>query len=79
MAKAVNCLRPRDGDPCGECELCTGIDDGAVLDVVEIDAASNNGVDNIRELREEANFTPVKAGYRVYIIDEAHMLSRRRV
>ena len=75
LAKAVNCLHPRDGDPCGECELCTGIDDGAVLDVVEIDAASNNGVDNIRELREEANFTPVKAGYRVYIIDEAHMLS----
>ncbi|MBC8571096.1 DNA polymerase III subunit gamma/tau [Zongyangia hominis] len=75
LAKAVNCLSPRDGDPCGECELCVGIDEGSVLDVVEIDAASNNGVDNIRELREEANFTPVKAGYRVYIIDEAHMLS----
>lgn len=75
LAKAVNCLSPADGDPCGECELCVGIDGGSVLDVVEIDAASNNGVDNIRELREEANFTPVKAGYRVYIIDEAHMLS----
>ena len=52
LAKAVNCLHPHDGDPCGECELCRGIDDGSVLDVTEIDAASNNGVDNIRDLRE---------------------------
>ena len=64
-----------DGDPCGECEICKGIEDGSILDVVEIDAASNNGVDNIRTLREEANFTPAAAKYRVYIIDEVHMLS----
>lgn len=75
LAKAVNCLHPKDGDPCGECEICRGVDDGSVLDVVEIDAASNNGVENIRTLREEANFTPAAAKYRVYIIDEVHMLS----
>ena len=70
LSKAVNCLSPHDGDPCNECEICRGIDNGSVLDVIEIDAASNNGVDNIRDLRDEANFTPVKAKYRVYIIDE---------
>ena len=75
LAKAVNCLHPVNGNPCNECAICRGIDDGSVLDVIEIDAASNNGVDNIRDLREEANFTPVKAKYRVYIIDEVHMLS----
>lgn len=75
LSKAVNCLHPNDGDPCGECEICRGIDDGTVLDVVEIDAASNNGVDDIRTLREEAAFTPSSAKYRVYIIDEVHMLS----
>ena len=75
LAKAVNCLHPVNGNPCCECEICRGIDDGSVLDVIEIDAASNNGVDNIRDLREEANFTPVRAKYRVYIIDEVHMLS----
>ena len=75
LAKAVNCLHPKDGDPCNECDVCRGIDSGAVTDVVEIDAASNNGVDNIRELREEVNFTPAVAKYRVYIIDEVHMLS----
>lgn len=75
LAKAVNCLHPVDGEPCHECECCRGIEDGSILDVVEIDAASNNGVDNIRELRDEANFTPVSCKYRVYIIDEAHMLS----
>ena len=75
LSKAVNCLSPHDGDPCNECELCRGIANGSVLDVIEIDAASNNGVDNIRDLRDEANFTPVKAKYRVYIIDEVHMLS----
>ena len=75
LAKAVNCLSPADGDPCNECEICRGIDDGSILDVVEIDAASNNGVDSIRELREEVNFTPAAAKYRVYIIDEVHMLS----
>ena len=75
LAKAVNCLDPKEGDPCGECEICKGIENGSVMDIVEIDAASNNGVDNIRELREEANFTPAAAKYRVYIIDEVHMLS----
>ena len=75
LAKAVNCLSPQDGDPCGECAICKGIDRGSVMDIVEIDAASNNGVDNIRQLREEANFTPAEAKYRVYIIDEVHMLS----
>ncbi len=75
LAKAVNCLRPKDGDPCGSCEICEGIDNGSVMDVVEIDAASNNGVDSIRTLREEAGFTPAAARYRVYIIDEVHMLS----
>jgi DNA polymerase III subunit gamma/tau len=75
LAKAVNCLHPVDGDPCGECEICRGVDSGSVMDIVVIDAASNNGVDNIRSLREEANFTPAAAKYRVYIIDEVHMLS----
>lgn len=75
LSKAVNCLNPHNGDPCGECEMCRGIDDGSIMDVVEIDAASNNGVDDIRLLREEANFTPANAKYRVYIIDEVHMLS----
>ncbi|MCR4924856.1 MAG: DNA polymerase III subunit gamma/tau [Clostridiales bacterium] len=75
FAKAVNCLNPQNGNPCNECENCKGIDNGSILDVVEIDAASNNGVDNIRTLRDEANFTPAKAKYRVYIIDEVHMLS----
>ena len=75
LSKAVNCLSPVDGDPCGECENCRGIDDGTILDVIEIDAASNNGVDNIRDLREESNYTPARAKYRVYIIDEVHMLS----
>lgn len=75
FAKAVNCPHAHNGDPCNECEICKGIDDGSILDVIEIDAASNNGVDNIRDLREEANFTPVHTKYRVYIIDEVHMLS----
>ena len=75
IAKAVNCPNQHDGNPCGVCEICRGIDDGSVLDVTEIDAASNNGVDNIRQLREEANFTPAQVSYRVYIIDETHMLS----
>ena len=75
IAKAVNCPNQHDGNPCGVCAVCKGIDDGSVLDVTEIDAASNNGVDNIRQLREEANFTPAQVSYRVYIIDETHMLS----
>ena len=75
LARAVNCLNPQNGDPCGECEVCRGLEDGSILDVVEIDAASNNGVDSIRSLIEESNFTPATAKYRVYIIDEVHMLS----
>ncbi len=75
LARAVNCLHPKDGDPCGECEVCRGLEEGSILDVVEIDAASNNGVDSIRSLIEESNFTPTTAKYRVYIIDEVHMLS----
>ncbi len=75
FAKAVNCEHPVNGDPCNECETCKGIDSGAIMDVIEIDAASNNGVDNIRDIRDEANFTPVNGKYRVYIIDEVHMLS----
>lgn len=75
FAKAVNCQHPVNGDPCNQCEICRGIDDGSILDVVEIDAASNNGVDNIRDIRDEAKFTPVNGQYRVYIIDEVHMLS----
>ncbi len=75
LAKAVNCINSHNGNPCNECEICKGIDSGAILDIIEIDAASNNGVDNIRDLREEANFTPANAKFRVYIIDEVHMLS----
>ena len=75
LSKTVNCLNPIDGNPCNECEICKGLDSGAILDVVEIDAASNNGVDSIRDIRDEINFTPASCKYRVYIIDEVHMLS----
>ena len=75
FAKAVNCLHPINGDPCGECEICRGIDNGSILDVVEMDAASNNGVDDIRDLRDETAYTPSACKYKVYIIDEVHMLS----
>ena len=75
LAKAVNCLNPQNGDPCGECEMCRAISAGEITDIVEIDAASNNGVDDIRELREQVNFAPAAAKYRVYIIDEVHMLT----
>ena len=75
FAKAVNCLHPQNGDPCGECEICKGIDNGSILDVVEMDAASNNGVDDIRDLRDETAYTPSACHYKVYIIDEVHMLS----
>lgn len=75
LAKAVNCENSDNGEPCNECEVCRGLDGGTIYDVVEIDAASNNGVDNIRDLREEANYTPSRGRYRVYIIDEVHMLS----
>ena len=76
LSKAVNCLDPRDGDPCGECENCRGIDSGEILDVVEMDAASNRGIDDIRSIIDEVAFAPARAKYRVYIIDEVHMLSR---
>ncbi len=75
LAKAVNCEHNIDGEPCNECEVCKGLDNGSIYDVVEIDAASNNGVDNIRELRDETNYAPSRGKYRVYIIDEVHMLS----
>ncbi|MCL2857237.1 MAG: DNA polymerase III subunit gamma/tau [Oscillospiraceae bacterium] len=76
LAKAANCLDSREGDPCCECEICIGIEAESLLDVTEIDAASNSGVDNIRELREQSFFTPAVAKYRVYIVDECHMLSQ---
>ncbi len=75
FAKAVNCLTPIDGSPCGECEMCKAISAGTSMNVIEIDAASNNGVDNIREIREEVAYRPTEGKYKVYIIDEAHMLS----
>lgn len=75
ISKAVCCLNPQDGNPCCECDVCKGIENGSILDILEIDAASNNGVDDIRQLREEAFFLPATAKYRVYIIDETHMLS----
>ncbi len=75
FSKAVNCLNPVNGDPCNQCEICKGIDAGSVLDIVEIDAASNRGIEDIRILRDEVNFTPSQAKYRVYIIDEVHMLT----
>ena len=75
FARAVNCKNPKDGSPCNECEICRGILDGSIMDVSEIDAASNNGVDNIRELREDVNYVATHTKYRVYIIDEVHMLS----
>ena len=75
LAKAVNCLNPQDGNPCNCCEACRSIDSGACMDVLEIDAASNNGVDNVRDLRDDAIYTPSQVRKRVYIIDEVHMLS----
>ena len=75
FAKAVNCLSPQGGDPCCQCAVCRGIDNGSILDVAEMDAASNNGVDDIRDLRDETAYTPSTCTYKVYIIDEVHMLS----
>lgn len=76
FARAVNCENPQEGSPCNECASCRGILDGSILDVSEIDAASNNGVDNIREIREDVNYVATQTKYRVYIIDEVHMLSQ---
>lgn len=75
LARAINCLNPKDGEPCNECEICKSAINGSLTDIVEMDAASNNSVEDIRSIREEVNFLPTKAKYRVYIIDEVHMLS----
>ena len=75
LARAVNCLNLQDGEPCNECEICKSALDGSLTDIVEMDAASNNSVEDVREIREAVNFLPTKAKYRVYIIDEVHMLS----
>ena len=75
FAKAVNCANPVDGNPCGECEVCRAVAAGASMNVIEIDAASNNGVDNIREIKEEVAYPPTQGRFKVYIIDEVHMLS----
>ena len=75
FAKAVNCLHPIDGNPCGECEICRGIEDESIMDVTEMDAASNRKIEDIRDLREEIRYTPAQAKYRVFIVDEVHMLT----
>ena len=75
LAKAVNCLNPDSGDPCNHCDPCVSFNDGTFLDLIELDAASNRGIDDIREIREKINFSPVKGRRKVYIIDEAHMLT----
>ncbi len=76
LARAINCLNPKDGEPCNECEICKAAMAGSLTDIVEMDAASNNSVEDVRAIREEVNFLPTKAKYRVYIIDEVHMLSQ---
>ena len=76
LARAINCLNPKNGEPCNECEICKAALNGSLTDIVEMDAASNNSVEDIRSIREEVNFLPTKAKYRVYIIDEVHMLSQ---
>ena len=75
LSRAINCLHPVDGDPCGECDVCVQLKKENSMDVIEIDAASNNGVDEIRDLREKVKYPPAVAKYKVYIIDEVHMLS----
>ena len=75
LARAVNCKNPQEGNPCNHCAACTGIENGSILDVVELDAASNNRVDDVRAMLEEAAYTPATVAKRVYIIDEVHMLS----
>ena len=75
LAKAANCLDPKNGNPCGECEICRGIENGSILDVVEMDAASNRKIENIRDIIDEVQFKPNRARYRVYIVDEVHMLT----
>ena len=75
FARAINCLNPQDGEPCNECAVCKGILDGSITDVIEMDAASNNSVENIRQIRQEVVYATVDVKYRVYIIDEVHMLT----
>ena len=75
LAKAVNCLAPQDGEPCNACQLCTAVNEGRALDLVEIDAASNRGIDEIRSIREKIQYAPIEATYKVYVLDEAHMLT----
>jgi len=75
MAKAVNCLNPQDGEPCNACRLCQAVNEGRALDLVEIDAASNRGIDEVRNIREKVNYAPAEGAYKVYVLDEAHMLT----
>ena len=75
LAKAVSCLDPQDGEPCNECRICEAVNEGRAMDLIEIDAASNRGIDEIRSIRERVNYAPVEAKYKVYILDEAHMLT----
>ena len=75
IAKAVNCLDVQDGDPCNACAICVSINDGRFLDIIELDAASNRGIDEIRDIRDKVNFSPAQGSRKVYIIDEAHMLT----
>ena len=75
FAKAVNCLDPKDGDPCGKCAMCQAIRAGNSMNVIEMDAASNNGVDNIRDIIDQVSYSPTEGRFKVYIIDEVHMLS----
>lgn len=75
LAKAVNCLNMKNGNPCLECDICRDAENGSLTDIIEIDAASNNGVDDIRELRDGAVYTPERGSHKIYIIDEVHMLS----
>ena len=75
LAKAVNCLQPQKGEPCNQCEICQAINANSLNDVIEIDAASNNGVEQIRDIRDKVKYAPTRAAYKVYIIDEVHMLS----
>ncbi|KXK26652.1 MAG: DNA polymerase III subunit tau [candidate division WS6 bacterium OLB20] len=75
LAKALNCLNPKEGEPCNDCAACRAINDGSFLDLIEIDAASNRGIDEIRELKERVGFLPAEGAFKVYIIDEVHMLT----
>ncbi|SHD76098.1 DNA polymerase III subunit gamma/tau [Schnuerera ultunensis] len=76
FSRAVNCLNPVEGNPCNECEICKGILDESIMDIIEMDAASNNSVDDIRELRDKVVYPPARAKYKIYIVDEVHMLSK---